>query len=179
MEKLQKLYHKNHGTNSNRLPLLNKIREIMEDEIMLFSSLEVATVIMMRTKAADNDQDNIDAQIKMITKRIASETKFLCNNLNNYFKVDKDNFFNISQTLLNILSYMSKNLRFTVPAAVIRTIITNVLTSKKTMYYRQHQVQQPTIKELLKSFTTLGLHQHIMISEDSKFELQQISTAKP
>lgn len=55
MEKLQKLYHKNHGTNSNRLPLLNKIREIMEDEIMLFSSLEVATVIMMRTKAADND----------------------------------------------------------------------------------------------------------------------------
>ena len=83
---------------------------------------------MMRTKAAaiikfgkDDDEGNVDAQVKVVAKRIASETKSLSNDMKNYTKVDKSNIFNSSLMLLNLLSYMSKNLRSTLPSAMIET----------------------------------------------------------
>ena len=81
----------------------------------------------------DEDEDNIDAQVKVGAKRIASETKSLSNDLKNYTKADKDNIFNSNLMLLNRLSYMSKNLHSTLPSAVIKNMIISVLTSNSTM----------------------------------------------
>ena len=108
---------------------------------MLFSSPGVATTIMMlRSKAvatlkfeAINDEEKANAQIKFVAKKIMSETKHMTSIVKNYTKVNKENIFDVSQTLLDLLSNISKHLHLTLPAAIIISIITSSKSSKTTM----------------------------------------------
>ena len=60
-----------------------------------------ATLIFEEKK--NDDEDNIDAQAKVVDKRITSGTKFLPNSMKNYTKVARDSIFNSNLMLLNLL----------------------------------------------------------------------------
>ena len=138
---LHRLYQQNGGFDCNRSRLLNKVKENLQDEVMLFSSPGVATVIMLKSKAVStlkfetlDDDDETYAQVKFVAKKIVSETKHIESTITkSYSGVDRENIFDVSQSLLDLLSCISKNLHLTLPAAMIGSIITSIISSKPTM----------------------------------------------
>ena len=95
---------------------------------------------MIRSKAvttlkfeAIDDEEKANAQIRFVAKKIVSETKHMTSIARNYIGVNKENIFDVSQTLLALLSNISKHMHFTLLAAIIISIITSSKSSKTTM----------------------------------------------
>ena len=78
---LQTLYKEKGGIDCNRSSLLNSLKEIMGDEIVMLSSPGVTTMFISKSKAAtmlrldEVDQDGFDLQVKAVASKIAAETK--------------------------------------------------------------------------------------------------------
>ena len=72
--------------------------------------------------------------MKAVAGKIAAETKTLGDKFLNYSYIDKENIFAFSDTLLDLLPYISPNLEKSLPAAMIGTISTSTITTKPTMF---------------------------------------------
>ena len=135
---LHTLYKEKGGVDCNRSRLLNSLKEIMGDEIVMLSSPGVATMFISKSKAAtmlrldEVDQDGFDLQVKAVASKIAAETKTLGDKFLNYSNIDRD-IFTFSDALLDLLSHISLNLKKFLPAAMIGSIITSIITMKPTM----------------------------------------------
>ena len=131
------LYKEKGGVDCNRSKLVNSLREIMGDEIMMLLLPRVATMPIAKSKAATVlhlgklDQDDFDLQVKAVGSKITAGTlggKFL-----NYSNIDRQNIFAFSEILLDLLSHISPNLKKFLPAAMIGNIIITIVTVKPTM----------------------------------------------
>ena len=97
----------------------------MGDEIMMFSLPGVATMLISKSKAVtvlrlnQVDQDNFDLQVKEVAGKTAAETKTLGDKFLNYSNINRDNIFAFRETLLDLLSYISSNLKKSLPAAMV------------------------------------------------------------
>ena len=89
---------------------------------MLTSKSKAASVLRLD----EVDQDDFDLQVKAETKTLGDE--FL-----NYSIIDGQNIFTFSETLLDLLSRILPNLEKSLPAAMIGSIITSIITMKPTM----------------------------------------------
>ena len=132
------LYKEIGGVDCNRSRLVNTLKEIMGDEIMMPSSRGVATMLISKSKATvlrldEVDQNDFDLQVKAIAGKIASETKTLGGKSLNYSNIDRENNFTFSETLLDLLSHISPNLIKSLPAAMIGSIISSIITTNPTM----------------------------------------------
>ena len=134
---LDTLYKEKGGVDCNRSKLVNSLREIMGDEIMMLLLPGVATMPITKSKAATVlrldklDQDNFDLQVKAVGSKIAAET--LGSKILNYSNIDRENIFAFSEILLDLLSHISPNLKKFLPAAMIGNIIITIVTMKPTM----------------------------------------------
>ena len=114
---LHTLYKEKGGVDCNRSRLLNSLKEIMGDEIMILSSPGVATMLISKSKATivlrldEVDQDDFDLQVKAVAGKIPAETKTLSNKFRNYSNMDRENIFAFRETLLDLLSHISPNLQ--------------------------------------------------------------------
>ena len=137
---LATLYKEKGGVDCNRSRLVNSLKEIMGDEIMILSSPGVATMLILKSKAAtvlhldEVDQDGFDLQVKAVAGKTATETKTLEDKFLNNSNIDRENVFAFGETLLNLLSHISPNLQKSLPAAMIGSIITSIITTKATMF---------------------------------------------
>ena len=95
---LQTLYKEKGGVDCNRSRLLNSLKEIMGDEIVMLSSPGVATMFISKSNAAtmlrldEVDQDGFDLQVKAVASKIAAETKTLGDKFLNYSNIDREYF---------------------------------------------------------------------------------------
>ena len=95
---LQTLYKEKGGVDCNRSRLLNSLKEIMRDEIVMLSSPGVATMFISKSKAAtmlrldEVDQDGFDLQVKAVASKIAAETMTLGDKFLNYSNIDREYF---------------------------------------------------------------------------------------
>ena len=96
---------------------------------MLISKSKAATVLRLDDVA----QDDFDLQVKVIAGKIAAEIKTLGGKFLNCSNIDRENMFTFSETLLDLLSHISPNLKKSLPAAMIGSIITGIITTKPTM----------------------------------------------
>ena len=96
---------------------------------MLTSKSKAASVLRLD----EVDQDDFDLQVKAVACKIAAETKTLGDEFLNYSIIDGQNIFTFSETLLDLLSRILPNLEKSLPAAMIGSIITSIITMKPTM----------------------------------------------
>ena len=127
------------GIESNRHRFIFRLKQDMDDEIMFSTSPGTATIITLKDKAKsilklekDNDEDNSFAQINFVAKKIVSETKVLNCKFDKYTMLN-DNIFNGSETLLHLLSSISEKINFSLPTAMIGSIVASTILSKPTM----------------------------------------------
>ena len=71
--------------------------------------------------------------MKAVAGKIAVETKTLGAKLLNYSNIDKDNIFAFSESLLDLWSHIFPDLKKSLPAAMISTITTSIITIKSIM----------------------------------------------
>ena len=77
---LHTLYKEKGGVDCNRCRLVNSLKEIMENEIMMLLSPGVATMLISKSKAAtvfclgEVDQDDCDLQVKAVVRKTEAET---------------------------------------------------------------------------------------------------------
>ena len=96
---------------------------------MLTSKSKAASVLRLD----EVDQDDFYLQVKAVACKIAAETKTLGDEFLNYSIIDGQNIFTFSETLLDLLSRILPNLEKSLPAAMIGSIITSIITMKPTM----------------------------------------------
>ena len=75
------------------------------------------------------DQDDFDFQVKEVAGKIAAEKQ---KNLLSYSNIDREIIFAFSETLLD-LSHISPDSKKSLPASMIGSIITSIITTKPTM----------------------------------------------
>ena len=136
---LHGIYINKGGTETNKSRFITKITEYMKNEIYVFSSPGIASIIMPKDKASlmfklqteVNDDD--DTVIRQIAQRIKSELKDLPNNNKEYTSLDKNNLFDeCSKTLLNLLYSISPNFKNSLAAAMIGNIVTGTANRNYT-----------------------------------------------
>ena len=112
----------------------------MGHEITMLLSPGVATMLISKSKAAtllhldEVYQDDFDLQVKAVAGKIAAETKTLDDKFLNYSNIDRENIDAFSETLLDLLSHISPNLKRSLPPAMIGIIITSIIATKPTMF---------------------------------------------
>lgn len=111
----------------------------MKNEVYLFKSPGLATIVMHKQKAATTfklafNTDPGDIQIETVAAQIVSEVKSVSHLKENYPILDLENSLEIcSPTLMNLLSLISPDLRNTHKAALIGNIVTNAVTAGTSM----------------------------------------------
>ena len=68
--------------------------------------------------------------MKTVAAKIAAETKTLGVKFLNYSNIDRENILPFRETLLDLLSHISPNVKKSVPASMTGSIITRILTTK-------------------------------------------------
>ena len=135
---LHTLYTEKGGVDCNRSRLVNSLKKIIGDEIMILSTPGVATMLISKSRAATVfrldrvDQYDFDLQVKAVASKIAAETQTLGAKFLHYSNSDRENIFAFTETLLDLLSHTSPNLQISLPAAIIGSIITSIITTKPT-----------------------------------------------
>ena len=79
------------------------------------------------------DQYDFDLQVKAVASKTAAEIKTLGDKFLNYSNIDRENIFAFTETLLDLMSHISPNLQISLPASMIGSIITSLITTKPTM----------------------------------------------
>ena len=80
---LHTLYTEKGGVDCNRSRLVNSLKKIIGDEIMILSTPGVATMLISKSSAATVfrldrvDQYDFDLQVKAVASKIAAETQTL------------------------------------------------------------------------------------------------------
>ena len=119
--------------------ILSKLTEYMGNEVVVLSSPGVASIIMLNEKASQIfkfervDEEDDDINLRLIAKKINSEVKSLSRNDDVYKNLTSESLFdNTSSTILSLLDLISPKFQNSLPAAMIGSIITSIVTSKPT-----------------------------------------------
>ena len=79
------------------------------------------------------DQDDFDLEVKAVASKIVVETETLGEKFLVYSNITRKNIFGLSETLLDLLSHISLDLKNCLPTAMIGSIITSIITMRQTM----------------------------------------------
>ena len=137
---LHTLYKEKAGVDCNRSRLMNSLKEITGDKIMMLSLPGVATMLISKSKAAtvlrldEMDQKYFYLQVKEVVGKIAAETKTFGDKFLNYSNTDREDIFAFSEILL-LLSHISSNLKKSLLADMIGSIISSIITTKQTIFH--------------------------------------------
>ena len=137
---LHTLYKEKAGVDCNRSRLMNSLKEITGDKIMMLSLPGVATMLISKSKAAtvlrldEMDQKYFYLQVKEVVGKIAAETKTFGDKFLNYSNTDREDIFAFSEILL-LLSHISSNLKKSLLADMIGSIISSIITTKQTTFH--------------------------------------------
>ena len=137
---LHAIYLSREGTETNVTRFLNIINELMKDEIYLFKSPGLATIIVHKTKAATTfrlafNTETEDVHTETVAKQILSEVKNTPSHLKQHYPTLnlESSLESCSPTLMNLLSLISPGLHNTQKAALIGNIVTSEVTSGTSM----------------------------------------------
>ena len=150
-------YRSQGGTEGHRTRFMNKINDILKEEIHIFNSPGLVPMIIHKTKAStlfnviqskDDDSSDEDEDVINIAKKISTEIKSISPDNSHYSPVTQDNLFDhASLTLKTLLSNITPKLESSLSSAMICSIVTS---------------------EILGSFTPLQLSLGLLINEKSK-----------
>ena len=138
---LHTLYKENVGVDCNRSRLMNSLKEITGDKIMMLSLPGVATMLISKSKATtvlrldEVNQKDFYLQVKEVVGKTAAETKTFGDKFLNYSNTDREDIFAFSEILLDLLSHISSNLKKSLLADMIGSIISSIITTKQTIFH--------------------------------------------
>ena len=137
---LHDLYKSKGGAETNRYRFINSIiTEHMKNELCVFTSAGVASIIMLKDKASsmfkmvsENDEDD-DISIKRVAKKIKSELNNLPHNNSEYDTLGAESLFDeCSSTLLTLLSTITSRFHNSLAAAMVGNIVKGIVTKRHT-----------------------------------------------
>lgn len=133
------MYVSHGGNECSRRSLVPKLCDYFGSDFLVLSGNGVANLLVFRSKASttlrlverDDDDDDVEASLETIRRRIVSETKQLIPHKNTYHAgIDLDLALEfVSPTLLGLLAKLSKNLNHTARAALIGNIVSSVINN--------------------------------------------------
>jgi hypothetical protein len=136
------LYASKGGNILSRRSLVEKLSQRFGIDLLVLSGKGVANILVFRSKASDSlrltskeeEDDDIDAVLETIAKRIRGESKVLASDKRHYnARLDiQEALSAVGPTLLALLAKLSNKLEHTMPAALIGNIITSILTNSTT-----------------------------------------------
>ena len=111
----------------------------MGNEVVVLSSPGVASIIMLNEKASQIfkfervDEEDDDINLRLIAKKINSEVKSLSRNDGVYKNLTRESLFHdTNSTILSLLYLISPKFQNSLPATMIGSIITSIVTFKPT-----------------------------------------------
>ena len=129
---IHSMYIENGGKDMKKNRLVDKIKELLEDEIIVLSSPGFASIIMLKQKASgmfrleDSEDDDDDIHVQTVARKIRCEIKNISSERSHYKPLTNESLFeDVSSTLMLLLSLICTTLDKTLPAAMVGSIITS------------------------------------------------------
>lgn len=163
---LYSLYTSNGGDTFTRRQMIDALQTHFGDEILILSAVGVANLIVFRSSApkllrlvSDDDDSDIDAAIKKLSKVIAKEHKSIQINRNQYHtRLDNESIENyVSETLMCLLAAISKDMDHSSVAYMIANMISGASMSYPTPMQVDLGVMIRNSKKLINVMHALGV----------------------
>ena len=138
---LYDLYQSNGGKDVSRRTLVSTLSEYFGSDLLVLSGSGIASLLVLQSKVSSllrlvpsSDEDDVEIGLEKVVHQIVRDVKeSLVDDKNYHARVDMDIALDcVSSTLLSLLSKMSKKLDNTLPAALIKNIVTNAISGTFT-----------------------------------------------
>ena len=129
---LHELYIRHGGTESNRYSFSCRFTQLMQSNILAFTSPGIASVFMPKGKASsliplieDDNEDDMEIHIKAVEKRIKTEVTEMLLDQSHLTKVSSNTLFDeCNESLTSLLFLISPSLDKTLASIMVGNIIT-------------------------------------------------------
>ena len=138
---LEELYRSHRGELLSRRLLVEKLSDELGPDLLILSGVGVANILLFKNQASKhmklvvNNEDDIDTAIGRVAKAIVRESRQLKREQSTYdtrICLD-DALASCSQTLLDVLSYISPKLQRNLPAAMVGNMVTCAVSNNPTL----------------------------------------------